>query len=160
MASQATTTNDHIAAIESVITNPDFLIAGTQLKMIQGPFRAEIAYGKKEMTMFVGGMYAGRFPLDFGSDQPINVGEYRVQRKSDRGQVYVDRGGQSVAAGSQYNPYGRYWIDLGNGLCIHSANTNDGRGCIRVQYNEVANVFDAADVFGILSEKSQVTIRR
>lgn len=145
---------------ESVITNPDFLIAGTQLKKVQGPFRAEVAVGQKEMTMFVGEMYAGRFPLEFGNDQPITVGDYQVRRKSDRGQTYQDRSGQSVAAGSQFNPYGKYWIDLGNGLCIHSANTNDGRGCIRVRHNEVANVFDAADVFGILSENSQVTIRR
>ena len=145
---------------ESVIADPNFLIAGTQLKRVQGPFRAEVAVGKKEMTMYLGDLYAGRFQLEFGNDQPINVGRYQVLQKSSQGKIYQDRNGQSVAAGSQFNPYGRYWLDLGKGLCIHSANTQDGRGSIRVRDNEVANVFDAADVFGILSKNSEVTIRR
>jgi LysM repeat protein len=134
------------------------LVPGTQLKQVQGPFRAEISASdanskQGEMTIYLGDLYAGRFQLDFGEDVQIQPGEYVVQTKTNQGRAYRNATGQTVQAGSSGNPYGNFWMDLGGGVCIHAKNSIDGRGCIRV------NDSDVADVFGILGNQSRVIIR-
>jgi len=139
----------------SKIQNPQSLLPGTQLKRIDGPFRAEVSVGNRTLTMFVGGMYAGQFEIDLAQGVQIEPGKYSVKNKSDRGQVYQDRSGQSLPAGAFGNPYGKYWMDLGGGLCIHDRvdGASGSQGCISVNNG-------VADVFGILSQNSEVTIRR
>ncbi|MCA9267703.1 MAG: L,D-transpeptidase, partial [Planctomycetales bacterium] len=60
--------------------------------------------------------------------------------------------------GDEANPYGPYWIGLGNRLAIHGAATSPTRrestGSI------VVSPDDARDLFALLSEDSQVVIRR
>ena len=79
-----------------------------------------------------------------------------VQEKQ-RGQTY-SANGQVIAAGDSQNPYGKYWIGLNGNASIHESNptagANDNLGSIRLASK------DAADVFGILSTGSQVTIQR
>ncbi len=128
--------------------------SGLELKQLKGPFRAEVNLSKNEMTMFLGDLYAGRFALDFGNDVAISEGEYRVQTKSEEGQLYRDAQGNAINPATAENPYGKYWMDLGGGICIHSRATNDQRGCIRVGQNQVG------DVFTILSPNSPVKIVR
>ncbi len=52
-----------INAVDPVAPLP----AGTRLKVVPGPFRAEIDLARSEMTLFVGELYAGRFAIEFGS---------------------------------------------------------------------------------------------
>ena len=140
------------------IANPEMLIPGTELKMVKGPFRAEISLAKKEMTLFLGDMYAGRFNVELGQDVALAEGTYKVEAKSLEGRAYQDAVGKMIPANDANNPYGRFWMDLGNQVCIHgkSANpvNNDQRGCISVSQRDVA------DVFGILSYNSPVKIMR
>ncbi len=141
------------------IPSTEFLTAGTELKMIQGPFSAEISLNRQEMTLFLSGMYAGRFPIELGADgNGIPHGRFMVEQKQ-LGQDYVMSTGQTLAAGSADNPYGKYWIGLGEPkLAIHESNPaqgqSDTRGSIRLSSRDVA------DVFGILSNGSQITISR
>ena len=56
------------------------------------------------------------------------------------------------------NPYGKYWMDLGGNISIHTQAQetgigNAGLGSIKL------NAVDARDVYHILSAGSQVTIR-
>ncbi len=139
------------------IGTPSDLIPGTELKIIEGPFNAEINLESQELTLFLQGMYAGRFNIEIGQDgQGIDHGSFIVEQKS-LGQIYsVD--GQSIEASAPENPYGKYWIGLNCNASIHESNPTPGqvdtRGSIRLATR------DAADVFGILSNGSQVTIKR
>lgn len=138
------------------ISDPVTILPGTELKVVRGPFRAEVNLEMKEITLFLGDLYAGRFPVEVGSDPTPVLGTYTIQEKQTK-RTYYDREGSPVPPGSPANPYGDVWMDLGGMLSIHgspnpTAPTN--QGCISLASNA------AKDVFGILSQGSSVTIRR
>jgi lipoprotein-anchoring transpeptidase ErfK/SrfK len=130
---------------------------GTNLKVVPGPFRAEVDLGRNEITVFVGDLYAGRYPCSFGQEPAPAPGVFQVQKKAiDRN--YYGSNGATIAANDPGNPYGGYWIDLGDSLCIHGSPQSEGGptqlGCISL------SPLDANDVFGMLIVGSEVTIRR
>lgn len=130
------------------------LQSGTKLKVVPGPFRAEVDLNRNELTLFLGELYASRFPISTGSDPNPQPGSYSVVAK-DRNRNYYSAGAQ-IMASDPNNPYGGYLIDLGNQVSIHgsSGSGNDKLGCISL------SPADVADVYGMLSSGSQVTIRR
>lgn len=138
------------------IADPVTVLPGTELKVVRGPFRAEVNLATKEITLFLGDLYAGRFPVEIGMDPTPKVGTYTIQdKKADK--IYYDQEGTPVPAGSPANPYGDVWMDLGSMLSIHGSpdpNTPTTEGCISLSSNL------ARDVYGILSRGSSVTIRR
>jgi lipoprotein-anchoring transpeptidase ErfK/SrfK len=132
------------------------LSPGTQLKVIPGPFRADIDLKGKELTLFVGRLYAGRFPFSVGSDPLPAPGEYRVNDKQP-GRTYYAGDGRTIPADDPHNPFGKVWIDLGGDVCIHGsarAGEDNRLGCISL------SPVDANDLYGILSKGSNVVIRR
>ena len=140
------------------IGNSKTLASGSELKVIPGPFRAQLSLVRGELTVFLGEMYAGRFPVALGKDPVPSAGTFEVvDRRKDR--VYYGRGGTILTAEDRRNPYGGYWLNLGHEMCIHgtaeapSADLNDA-GCISLA------PLDAADVYDILTQGSQVTIVR
>lgn len=125
---------------KSNIANPDELAAGTELKMVQGPFHAEIDLSKKVMTLFVDDLYAGQFAVQVDDKPTIEPGQYGVQQKSSQGS-----NGQSAA----------YLIALNNGVCIQASSEADSSpSCIGLKPK------DAADLFIIFTEQSQFFIKR
>jgi lipoprotein-anchoring transpeptidase ErfK/SrfK len=130
------------------------LQSGTKLKIVPGPFRAEVDLKRNELTLFLGELYASRFPISTGSDPNPQPGSYSVVAK-DRNRNYYGSGAPIMATDAN-NPYGGYLIDLGNQISIHgsASNSNDKLGCISLSPSDVA------DVYGMLSSGSQVTIRR
>ncbi len=141
------------------IGDPALLVPGTELKVVTGPFDARISVERQEMTLFLGDLYAGRFPIELGQDHEYELGSFMIEGKSDTGRQYQDRSGQLIAAGDASNPYGKFWLGFSNSdLCIHESpaadNASDRRGCIRLSSR------DAADVYGILSDGSQISITR
>ena len=142
----------------SKIGDPSQLVPGTELKAIAGPFNAVVNLEAQELTLFLKGMYAGRFQIELGQDGPgIEHGSFLVEQKLP-GKEYTGQDGQRIAAAAVNNPYGKFWIGLNDSLAIHESNPlpgqQDQRGSIRLSSR------DAQDVFGILSSGSQVTIRR
>jgi lipoprotein-anchoring transpeptidase ErfK/SrfK len=140
----------------NAVENPDVLVPGTKLKVLRGPFRADVDLQKNELTLFAGQMYAGRFPISVGKDPVPKPGEYRILEKQP-GRVYYAGDGRTIAAEDATNPYGRVWLGLGNELSIHSSpegGDSRGMGCISL------SPLDATDVSCILSEGSSVVIRR
>jgi LysM repeat protein len=130
---------------------------GMELKVVNGPFHAEIDMKSKMMTLFVKNLYAGRFPVAVGISGDPNAGNFKVMAKSPNGFTWRDANGKEYPAGSPGNGYGPYWIGLTGSLCIHavpSGTPHGHRGCIGMSEK------DAKDVFGILSKDSQISIVR
>lgn len=138
------------------VDNPAEIVPGQELKVIRGPFRAEINLVRSELTLFLGELYAGRFPIVSGQDPAPEPGTYQVKdKRNDR--TYYSATGQVIPAEDPRNPYGKYWIDLGSHMCIHGMGAQGGnpeQACIQLR------TADAHDVFGILSTGSDVTITR
>lgn len=140
------------------IENPDVLVPGQELKVVQGPFHADVDLRRGELTVFAQNLYAGRFPVSIGNDPSPVPGEYQVREKrTDRD--YVTLSGASIGAADPENPYGGVWLDLGHRLCIHGSPRVADRGAVAPGCIGLAPR-DAEDVFAILSEGSSVTIRR
>lgn len=132
------------------------LVPGTELKMLRGPFNAEISLTKSKMTFFVKGMYAGTFKIRIGNEPRPKTGEYRVLTKSRLGQDYNDKNDQTIEALDPRNPYGKYYLNLGGRMALHGSaqvsDSQDTRGCISL------NAVDAEDVHNILTTESVITI--
>lgn len=135
---------------------------GTRIKVVRGPFRAEVSLADRELTLFLDKYYAGRFNCSIGRDLPAQVQEMTVVRVASA-RPYVDsRTGEQIPPGAPENPYGNHWIELfaatmpGATLGIHSfgstIDASDTRGCIGVRPEE------ADDLATILSPGSRVTV--
>ena len=130
---------------------------GMTLKVVNGPFHAEVNLETKMMTLFVKNLYAGRFPVAMGISGKPDQGNYRVMVKSPAGFTWRDAQGKEYPAGTPGNGYGPYWMGLTGSLCIHAVanGTTDGHpGCIGLSES------DAKDIYGILSKDSQISIVR
>ena len=135
------------------VRDPSVLIRGTELKVIPGPFRAEISLTGGELTLFVGKLYAGRFACSLGDEKPL-AGTYHVRQK-DGARAYIGRDSRQIPAGDPTNPYGNCWIDLGQNACLHGSSTSPGQtlGCLSFSPQ------DAQDLYNILSLQSEVVIK-
>ncbi|MBI3467999.1 MAG: L,D-transpeptidase family protein, partial [Planctomycetes bacterium] len=127
------------------VADPQRLRAGDLLKVLHGPFNATIELDQFRLTMWLRGMYAGRFTIGIGQDQSTPTGEFSVLNKVVNPTYY---GPQVVDADDPTNPLGEHWIDLGNRIGIHGTiepqtiGRAESRGCIRLLPNEVQDVFD------------------
>jgi hypothetical protein len=137
------------------VDDPVTVLPGTDLKVLRGPFRADVDLVNQELTLFLGDLYAGRFPVGVGTDPVPRSGTYTIQEKNSA-KTYYDMSGNPVPPGNPRNPYGSMWIDLGSGISLHGSpqpGKPTDQGCISVAGDY------SRDVFGILSEGSSVTIR-
>lgn len=138
------------------LRDPQVLLNGKELKVIRGPFRAEVSLSQNQLTLFLGDLYAGRFDISVG-DEPAEVGTYSVQHVPEGRNYYSADNRVNIPAGDPRNPYGAHFLDLGRGVSIHgsaAAGNSEHRGCISLAPR------DARDVYNILSDGSTVTIRR
>lgn len=138
------------------VSDPLALVPGIELKVVPGPFRAEVDLTRSEITVFVQDLYGGRFPFTLG-DQPPPPGEYQVVDKQAQQRSYYGLDGRIIPANDPANPYGGYWISLGGEVCIHGSPAVPSPkplGCISLSPQ------DARDVYSILSLGSPVKILR
>ena len=118
------------------IPDPTDLTPGVEIKMIQGPFNAEIDSASNTMTLFLDGLYAGRFSI--GSKRLLPLGEFRIVDKSAN-----DKSGRP------------YWIELNNGISIYGSNQG------ALENNEIALLpGEAEELFSILSATSNIRVVR
>lgn len=140
------------------------LAPGEKLKVLTGPFEAEVDAARKELTMYLGRCYAGRFPVELGPNLPPATGEYEIVERTP-GHAYLDkRTAQQLAAGAPENPFGNIWLGLRGDLVtaahevgIHSR--GQGSGVLDMS-SIVVSQQDAEDVYAILSVGSRVRVRR
>ena len=139
----------------AVVNNPAVLLPGTELKVVPGPFRAEVSLARHEITVYLNELYAGRFPFTQG-DEPASPGQYQVQRKQTL-PTYVGADGRTVAGNDPANPYGSVCLHLGSEVRIHGSpaigQVGKPRGCISLSPK------DAEDLCAILVPGSVVVIR-
>lgn len=134
------------------------VLAGSQLKVLTGPMRADVNLTRGELTLFLHDLYAGRFPISVGKDPAPVEGTYEIiDRRRDR--TYYGAGSQVLPASDGRNPYGGYWMSLGKDLSIHGSPETTtpelaNAGCISLA------PLDAREVYSLLSLGSQVTIHR
>lgn len=139
---------------------------GQSLKVLRGPFGAQIDPVRHEMVLVLGGRYAGRFEIGLGRERPDIEGRYEVRRKMANPPYYgPDR---MIDPGDPANPLGSHYLSLIKPLeneaatpfGIHGTNiqgslqTDDARGYVRLSQRDIADCYD------ILSEKSPVLIHR
>lgn len=132
---------------------------GDLLKVLPGPFSAVVSLERRELVLYLGGMYAGRFPIGIGRDQPRLEGVYGVRDKV-RMPAYAGPDQVNIPPGDPRNPLGRAALDLGNGVALHGCDSpsavgrDDNRGTICLGDRDLSDLFD------ILTIGSKVTIQR
>ena len=141
------------------IADPLYLPAGTQLKVIKGPFDALVDKSRRQLTLFVGdGLYAGSFPVGFGRDLTLPEGNYVVQAKLVNPTFQAADG--MIAADDPSNPLGERWLDLGNRQGIHGSIDPAALASPGSRGYLILNPRDSEDVYDILSLGSKVMIRQ
>lgn len=151
------------------IPNMNLIRAGQRIKVIKGPFRAQVDKKTFSLEVYLGNVFVARFRVGLGIDDSTPAGEWRVSTKLVNPTYYPPRGGQIVAGDDPTNPLGERWIGLEGvggeavGMLrygIHgtiepdSIGKHASMGCIRM-FNE-----DVEMLYSYLVEKhSTVTIQ-
>ncbi len=127
------------------------LPAGKELKVLKGPFSAQISTDHSEMTLMLDGRYAGRFPVSLSDDVSRASGMWTVRPKIVQGSTAANAG----------KPYLELRDAHGNGG-LYMRGTNDTRVTTsRDNRNSIwLSEQDMSDVFGILSAGSNLVIHR
>lgn len=117
------------------------LYAGLELKVVHGPFHAELDRSSKTLTLFSSNAYAGRFNLSIASTAPLSPGSYTVLTRTNG----LTSGDSSTSG---------YSITLANGveLVEMAAGGTPPADGIGLAMN------DMFDVYSILSKESIITI--
>jgi LysM repeat protein len=124
------------------IQNPNGLLPGERLKIVHGPFQAQLNVRQGWLALFVDGLFAGRFRVQASGPLAKPDGAYPVAKFS----------ADQVGAGSSRSPY----ISLGGDLHLRVLEDALPPGVSAVRISRQ----DMNDVFDMLSERSQVTIMR
>ena len=138
---------------------------GQELKVVRGPFHAVVHLADYELTLMLGGRYAGRFPITVGRDQPNLEGSYVIAGKGVA-PTYYGPDGTTFDEHDQRNPLGNLWLGLGDRagqpgrIGIHGTNDPQTIGRDAPRGNIGLDQRDIQDVYGILSVGSRVVIQR
>ncbi len=124
---------------------------GRELKVVRGPFSALISLKRMELTLMLQDRYAGRFQIGTGLDHPPVEGIYAVREK------LLNHTEGNIAG---MNPWGRFWIGLGNHIAIHGTDDVHAMGRTTNRGSICLSERDIDDVYGILSIGSKVVIQR
>jgi hypothetical protein len=150
----------------NAIQRPD-QIRGKELKVVHGPFHAEIRLSKFELTMLVGSkrLYAGRFRIGLGPEG-VQPGTFTVVQKQMFPKYYPDPANRQhiIPGGDPHNALGSRLIVFKSAEGLDGAvhGTNDplslGKNCkeggIRLDPQQIEHVYDM-----LLENESQVIVR-
>jgi LysM repeat protein len=142
------------------IADPATLAPGQVLKVLPGPFSAEVDLSERKLTLLLDRMYAGQFALEIEPSATIEEGEWKVDQKLETpamGGLYATPGAptedRSLLLANAANPASPPAIVRGPG------NPDPVSAAPRDRVLRLKAV-DVADVYDILSQGSRVTIRR
>lgn len=149
--------NPELLAAINKMGNSTALVPNTKIKVLDGPFNAQVSLSRGELTVFLRKMYAGRFPVSISQKNRPPQARYEVvDRRTDRS--YYAANTSIIPAGNPTNPYGGFWISLGSEYAIHGSPEQVPTDLIDAGCISLAPI-DAADVYRILSKSSAVDIR-
>jgi hypothetical protein len=123
------------------IENPNSLVPGETLKIVRGPFHAQLNRSRNQLAIYVNNLYAGRFDVQTTGDVAQVDGTFPVTK---------------FDASHPSNTLRQKYISLGGNLFLRLA---DGGPTPQSGTMQIGKR-DLDDVFDILSDRSQVTIRR
>lgn len=89
------------------LTGGQPLVPGTELKVVLGRFDAKISVSRQELTLILGGLYAGCFPVKFAGPVADHRGDFYVTSKtvSPQGQsLTLNNGTVLLGSASSGNP--------------------------------------------------------
>ena len=160
VARQYGVASEFLARVNGVST-PNQLRFGETLKVVRGPFRAEVDRNAGMLTLYIGRYYAGRFKVKTGEALPPGSASYEIV-SVEAGHPYFDsRTGDRVDSDDPANPYGARWLGLrGNQSAaadevgIH-VDKNAGSQITSIAVSAV----DADDLSVILTVGSRVDVR-
>ncbi|MEM6328841.1 MAG: LysM peptidoglycan-binding domain-containing protein [Planctomycetota bacterium] len=112
---------------------------GQILKVVRGPFNAVVDASNSELYLTVGDRYAGRFPVRLDGSAAGMQGTWKVSAKSAGGLSLTDAGGSGQP---------------GPAIAGAGVGTTPAQGMISVAARDMGDLID------ILSEGSEVTIRK
>ena len=133
------------------IRDPQNLPPGKELKVLKGPFSAQISTDRSEMTLMLAGRYAGRFNVVLSNDLSHATRHVDGPRKTSVDSRRRQRIGQAVDRIGQCQ---RHIISMQGTNDTRVATGRDSRSTIWLSEQ------DMDDVFGILSVGSRVIIQR
>ncbi len=123
------------------IANPNTLMPGEELKILRGPFTAQLNLQRDSLTLFIDGMYAGKFRVQGGRNLMKPEGKYAVAKFN---------------AADPGNATQRPYISLGGDLQLRVPDD----AAVQTPGSVVISPGDMNDLFDMLSSRSEVTIRR
>jgi LysM repeat protein len=138
------------------IDDPASIRPGEQLKVVRGPFDVAISLEKRQLTLMLNGMYAGRFTIGVGRDMPPREGTFTVTEKKVN-PTYHGRD-RTIEADDPNNPLGERWIGLASDLGIHGIGQLTDISSANQPGSISLGARDIDDVYDILSVGSKVMI--
>ncbi len=146
------------------LTSPYSLMAGEQLKVIRGPFQAQLRHATGELTLYLNRYYAGRFNASVSNQVPDQEGTWLVSDKREQPPYQDPQTGQLLPPGDPQNPWGLHWIGLvpEGATQVQCALHGLGSGCPECDPRGYIALRpqDADDLYTILSVGSTLTILR
>ncbi|MCA9278369.1 MAG: L,D-transpeptidase family protein [Phycisphaeraceae bacterium] len=153
--------------------NPDIIRRDQKLKIIRGPFHAEVIKSKFRVDIYSGDpdnrqgwRYVRSFPVGLGEHGSTPSGRFVVKLNSKLVDPYWinPRTGERFTADNPENPIGEYWIGLQGlgesehetGYGLHgtvdpdSIGQEKSMGCVRMRDDDIAFVYE------LLSEKVSI----
>lgn len=139
--------------------DPKRIRPGQRLKVIKGPFAAVVDLSDFELIVHAHGYYVKRYRIGIGKDESTPIGKFTVKTKL-KNPTYYGQNGNVIDADDPANPLGERWIDIGDSYGIHgtidpdSIGKAESKGCVRLNNTDIEELFD------LLSEGSEVIIRK
>jgi LysM repeat protein len=150
------------------ISDPKRLMAGQQIKVIEGPFNVVVYKSNYTMDLYLQNRYVKTYRVGLGKiDRETPSGRWRVQSggKLIEPSWYDEETGRNYDAADPDYPLGSRWIEIEGiddttrnrtGFAIHgtkepeSIGTRSSRGCIRLANSDVIEVYKM--LYGGISE--------
>lgn len=159
LAEEFSLSTEFLARINGLSVD-DTLRTGDELKIVRGPFRAEVDRAQSMITIFLGRHYAGRFSVRIGGDLPKGDATYEVSTLEEGREFFDRRSGFRVKANDPKNPYGGRWIGLrgdqittAHNVGIHVDAGDESTGCLAV------SATDAEDLAAILGIGARIQVK-
>lgn len=151
------------------LRNANFVRQGIRLKLLKGPFHAEVVKRTHQMHLYLQGLYVKTMPVALGQDGSTPTGLWRVANNLANPAWTDPQTGKRWHPDDPANPIGEYWIGLEGiegeavgmfGYGIHGTiepetiGQDASLGCVRLKAEDIATVYR-----WLLPEQSYVYIR-
>ena len=140
------------------IRNDRALLAGQEIKVVNGPFRAVVDVSARRLRVYLKEALVREYNVAVGAgESPTPEDEFEIRQKVRDPQY--DKGDEHYRPLDPRNPAGTRWMRLEGSIGIHGTNEPDSigeaasDGCIRLHNRDVEELFD------VLVVGSQVTIQ-